>query len=188
MRVRLALPFVLAAFLPLTGCNPTTLGVAASPLFVQTEHVNLLNASYAGADQLSMISASKYNKSQTVYVAPFEEITHTKSVMGGKKEITIRNEKLGALMTDQVRARMIQLGYRVVEDKADAKGVVAGIYEAMGKKLAVRLRLQDVKSSELYGMYDYWLPITPDIRRHMDPNSGGIPLYKMREGLDQMID
>lgn len=188
MRIRYAFPLMAAALLPLAGCNPTTLGIAASPLFVQTEHVNLLNASYAGADQISMISAARYTKNLPVYVAPFEEIIHTKSVMGGKKEITIRNEKLGALMTDQVRARMIQLGYRVVEDQADAKGIVAGIYEATGKRLAVRLRLKDAKSSELYAMYDYWLPITPDIRRHMDPNSGGIPLYKMREGLNEMID
>ncbi len=188
MRTGLAFPLMLVAWLPLAGCNPTTLGIAASPLFVQTEHVNLLNASYAGADQLSMIAGSKFSKDQTVYIAPFEEIVHTKSVMGGKKEITIRNEKLGALMTDQLRARMIQLGYRVIEDQAEAKGIVAGVYEAVEKKLAVRLRLKDSKSSELYAMYDYWLPITPDIRRHMDPNSGGIPLYKMREGLDQMID
>lgn len=171
---------VLGCALLAGGCNPTTVGIAASPLFVKGDSVNLLNASYAATDALSVQTKQKLPTNSTLTVLPFEEIVHK----SGDKVLT--NPKLGALMADQIRARFLQLGYQVTEE--GGKGQVTGIYEVIGRDLAIRLRMKNASTGALYGQYDYWLPITSDIRRHMDPNSGGIPIYRVREGMDAMFD
>jgi hypothetical protein len=173
----------LTAALLCGGCNPYSLGVAASPLFVKTQHVNLLNASYAAADVLATQTKQKFDKNRTLSILPFTEI-----VDENRKPVVLRNPKLGAVMMDQLQARFVQLGYRIVDGTGTApSGILTGVYEVIGNDLAVRLRLKDAKTGELYGMYDYWMPVTSDIRRYMDERGGGIPLYKMREGLDQII-
>ena len=162
------------------GCNPTTVGIAASPLFIKGETVNLLNASYAAADSLSVQTQKKLPANSTLTIMPFEEIVHK----SGEKVLT--NPRLGALMADQIRSRFIQLGYQVTEE--GGKGQVTGLYEVIGRDLAIRLRMKNTGTGNLYGQYDYWLPITSDIRRHMNPNSGGVPIYRVREGIDSMFD
>ena len=173
----------LAAALLCGGCNPYTLGMAAAPMMVKTKHVNLLHASYAAADVLSTQTKQRFDRARPLAIMPFTEI-----VDENRKPVVLRNPKLGAVMTDQVRTRFVQLGYRVVEETGSApSGIVTGVYEIIGNDLAVRLRLKDAKTGELYGMYDYWMPVTSDIWRYMDERGGGIPLYKMREGLEQIV-
>jgi hypothetical protein len=164
----------------LGGCNPTTVGIAASPLFVEGQQTNLLNASYAGADQLSVQTKQRVPTYSTLRIVPLTEIPRQRN----KKDIY--NPRLGQLMTDQLHARFQQLGYQMVE--GDAKAQVSGVYEVIGKQLAVRLRMTDGRTGAHVGQYDYWMAITGDMRRYMDPNGGGIPIYQMREGLDEMID
>ena len=171
---------VLGCALLAGGCNPTTVGIAATPLFVKGDSVNLLNASYAAADELSVRTQQRLPKSSTLTVLPFEEIVHK----DGEKVLT--NPKLGALMADQIRARFIQLGYQVVEQ--GGAGQVTGLYEVIGRDLAIRLRVRNGSGDALYTQSDYWLPITSDIRRHMNPNSGGVPIYRVRESIDGMFD
>lgn len=163
-----------------TGCNPTTVGIAASPLFVQGDQVNLLNASYAAADSLFVRVQQRVPSSSMVSMSPLEEIVDT------SKEKVVRNPKLGAIMTDQLRSRFEQLGYQMTEDKA--KATISGSYQVVGRNLAVRLRMNDAKTGTQIGQHDYWMPITADIRRYMDPNSGGLPIYKVREGIDGLVD
>lgn len=164
----------------LGGCNPTTVGIAASPLFVEGQQTNLLGTSYAAADQLSVQTKQRVPTSSTLRLMPLEEIPMQRN------NKTVHNPKLGQLMTDQLHARFQQLGYQMVE--GDARGQVSGLYEVIGKQLAVRLRMTDGRTGDHVGQYDYWMPITSDIRRYMNPNSGGIPVYRMREGLDEMVD
>lgn len=179
MTSRLTLSVIGCALL-LGGCNPTTVGIAASPLFVEGQQTNLLNQSYAAVDSITVQTKQKFPPQSTLRIAQLEEIVDT----SGKK--VIRNPELGKIMTDQIRSRFEQLGHPVVQ--GDAKGQLTGLYQVIGKQLAVRLKLSDGRSGALMGQYDYWMPITSDIRHYMDPNGGGIPLYKVREGLDGMID
>lgn len=171
----------LTAALLCGGCNPYTLGMAAAPMMVKTKHVNLLHASYAAVDVLVSQTQQKFSRDRTLAIMPFTEIVDE------SREVVLRNPKLGAIMTDQVQTRFTQLGYKVVES-APASGIVTGVYEVVGDNLAVRLRLKDSKTGELYGMYDYWMPVTSDIRRYMDERSVAIPLYKLREGMDQIVE
>jgi hypothetical protein len=164
----------------LGGCNPTTVGIAASPLFVEGKQTNLLNQSYAAVDSITVQTKQKFPARSTLRIAQLEEIVDT------DRQKVIRNPELGKMMTDQIRSRFEQLGYPVVE--GDAKGQLTGLYQVIGKQLAVRLKLSDGRTGAQLGQYDYWMPITSDIRRYMDPYSGGIPLYKVREGLDGMVD
>jgi hypothetical protein len=164
----------------LGGCNPTTVGIAASPLFIEGQQTNLLNVSYAAADALSVQTKQKVPVYSTLRIVPLEEIPHK------RHQKTVNNPQLGLVMTDQLHARFQQLGYQMVD--GDATGQVSGLYEVIGKQLAVRLRMTDGRTGAHIGQYDYWMPITSDVRRYMDPNSGGIPLYKVREGIDSMVD
>ena len=164
----------------LGGCNPTTVGIAASPIFVEGKQTNLLNASYAAVDVLSVQTRQRVPVHSTLRISPLEEIVDT------NKQRVVRNTELGNLMTDQIKARFQQLGYQVTE--GDAKGQVTGVYEVIGQQLAVRLRMKDARTGADVGQYDYWMPITSDIRRYMDPYSGGIPIYKVREGAEGMFD
>lgn len=177
---------VVTGALMLTACNPTTVGLAVSPLFSPSDQVNVLNSSYAAADQLSVQTTQKFSRHNTLVVETLQEIVDPKRTRPDRSVIT--NPKVGALISDQLEARFIQLGYDVQRQGSPAKGHVVGLYEVVGKKLAVRIRLKDSKTGTMLGQYDYWLPITPSIRRHMDEYSGGIPVYKVREGLDQIID
>lgn len=179
MRPRFAALMIGCAAL-LGGCNPTTVGLAASPLFYEGKQTNLLNASYGAVDQLSVQTQQRVPPTSTLRIVPLKEIPQQKY---NKK---IQNPKLGLIMTDQIRARLQLLGYQIVE--GDAKAEVSGLYEAIGKELAVRIRMTDGRTGVQIGQHDYWMPITSDVRRYMDPNSGGIPVYRVREGLDEMID
>jgi hypothetical protein len=162
------------------GCNPTTVGIAASPLFIEGDQTNLLNVSYAAADALSVQTKPRVPNYSTLRITQLEEIPHK------RHQKTVRNQQLGKVMTDQLHARFQQLGYQMVD--GDAKAQVSGLYEVIGKQLAVRLRMTDGRTGAHIGQYDYWMPITSDLRRYMDPNSGGIPIYKVREGLDSIVD
>jgi hypothetical protein len=170
----------LGCALLLGGCNPTTVGIAATPFLVKGESVNLLNASYAAADTLSVQTKQKLPPYSTLSVMTLEEIIDT------SREKIITNPKLGTIMSDQIRSRFMQLGYQVAE--SGAKGQVSGVYEVVGQNLAIRLRMKNARTGALYGQYDYWLPITSDIRRYMNPNGGGIPVYRLREGIDGIVD
>lgn len=179
MSSRLALSAIGCALL-LGGCNPTTVGIAASPLFVEGKQTNLLNQSYAAVDFITVRAKQKFPPYSTVRIAQLEEIVD----MSGEK--VVRNPELGKMMTDQIRSRFEQLGHPVVQ--GDAKGQLTGLYQVIGKQLAVRLKLSDGRTGAMMEQYDYWMPISSDIRRYMDPRSGGIPLYKVRESLDGMVD
>lgn len=174
------------AALCVAGCNPTTMGIAVSPLFAASEPVNVLNSSFAAADQLSVQTIQKFPRDNTISVETLQEIVNPNRHRPDKTVIT--NPKVGMLISDQLEQRFIQLGYKVMPQGEASKGKVEGLYEVIGKNLAVRLRLRDTKTNVMLGQYDYWLPITPSIRRHMDEYSGGIPIYKIREGFDQIID
>jgi hypothetical protein len=168
------------ASLLLGGCNPTTVGVAASPFLLPGPQVNFMNANHAAIDTVVVKAGKSFPKGRTVMIAPFREIVDRTA------KRVIENPGLGAKLEDDMVARFIQLGYTVVE--SGGQGRLEGVYEVIGNDLAVRLRLKDSKTDTLYTMHDYWLPLTASIRRHMNPNSGGIPLYKAREGLEGMIN
>lgn len=170
----------------LAGCNPTTVSLAAAPLFAPKDQVNVLNSSYAAADQLSVQTIQKFPRNNTVVIETLEELVHADRKRPDGAVIT--NPKVGALIADQIEARFIQLGYNVMPQGSPSKGKVVGLYEIVGRQLAVRIRLRDSKTDAMLGQYDYWLPITPSIRKHMDAYSGGIPLYKVREGFNQILD
>jgi len=180
---RLCQMLIVSSALAIGGCNPYTVGTAMSPLFVKTNHVNLLNASYAAADVLAVQTKQTLLKSTPLVVHDFEEIKHTQKSLDGKKEVVIRNTKLGLVMHDQIRSRFQQLGYNITD--ANARAAITGIYEVIGNDLAVRLRVKEVSTGKQLGQYDYWMPITSDLRKYMDPaGERGIPVYKVRESMD----
>ncbi|MFA5593102.1 MAG: hypothetical protein WC989_07295 [Micavibrio sp.] len=164
------------------GCNPVTVGIAASPLLVKTKHTNLLNGSYAAVDVLVSKTQARFSREKKLLITPLKEIER---VDGGKLR---SNPNLGLIMTDHIIARFHQLGYNVAENTSGADGIITGAYEIIGKDLAVRLRFHNARTGELYEMYDYWMPVTSDIRRYMGEDERVIPVYKIREDLERVIE
>ncbi len=175
------------AIVALAGCmNPSVVGTAATSLIYGGESVNLANATYAAVDNLTVQTKQRFDRNSPLIVERLVEIPRIRN----DKKVT--NPKLTDLMTEQIRTRFMQLGYNVVDTTtstgAKSQGVVFGSYEAYTKTLTVRLQMKDRSSGQLLGLQVYSLPITGDIRRHMDPYSGGIPLYQVRDGMDEIFD
>ena len=122
----------------LSGCNPTTVGIAASPLFVEGKQTNLLNQSYAAVDSITVQTKQKFPERSTLRIAQLEEIVDT------SKKRVIRNPELGVMMTDQIRSRFEQLGYPVVEGKEEI-GVVTSGTHSRGMRSAASISSDQVR-------------------------------------------
>ena len=161
-----------AASLLLPSCTGVVLGSAAS-MGIRPKHVNVVNASYAAADTLSVRTQQTFRRDRILVIQNFDEVTHKyvdyKDKERRKKTVSFPN--LGLALTNQIRERFQQLGYKVVNQPLAGVeyGEVYGVYEVVDRDLNISLRFYDRRDDALLSLYDYTLPVTSEVRRYM-PN------------------
>lgn len=169
-----------AAFLP--GCEAVVIG-AATPMIIKQERINLTNSSYAAVDILTQQSSHKLDRSKPLRLLPLEEIIVKpgKDMWGNQKPTPEFNPKLGRVLSEQMLARFIQLGYIEASLAHSRNGTsgwepapitasgyeLGGTYQIINKVMHISLRLSDRDSGKILSAYDYNLPVTYDIRQHM---------------------
>ena len=169
---RFGTALLLSSVLALGGCMPVVAGVA-TPMIIQQKHVNLTNASYAAADSISQQAGKRFSTERTLVVEDLQEIID----MSQKKPIA--NPKVGRVISEQMRDRFTQLGYKVsqspVYQGGGAPGVVSGTYEFVSGTMIVALKLTDRDTGQIVTIYNYSLPVTYDIKKYMSGNAGVLP-------------
>lgn len=167
---------LLASALALGGCMPLAVGVA-TPMIIQQEHVNVTNASYAAVDSMVQQSGKRLTRERPLVVLTLLEIVDT------TKDKAIEHPKVGKVLSEQMRDRFLQLGYNVVESPAyrgSGPMEVSGTYEFVSSgilsgKMVVSLRLTDRATGHLVTVYNYSLPVTYEIKKHMTGNAHMLP-------------
>jgi len=164
---------LICSALALGGCQVVAAGVA-TPMVIQQKHVNLLNASYAAADALSMQSQKTFSKNRPLFIPNLQEILDT-----GKKPV-IANPKVGEVLAGQMRTRFLQLGHNVADvpgyaGSTNDAGEVSGTYEIAKNNMSVALRLTDRTTGRILATYTYTLPVTYDIKKYMTKSANMLP-------------
>lgn len=163
---------VLTSALALGGCVPVVAGVA-TPMVIQQKHVNLPNSSYAAAESLAQQAGKQLPKARPLIVANLQEIIHTNQ----KKPVA--SPKVGIVISEQMRDRLTQLGYNVVQSPVYQGGAapmeITGTYEFVSGVMNVALRLSDRETGRVVTLYNYALPMTYDIRKYMPGNANTLP-------------
>lgn len=185
---RNAICLVCAALIP-GGCQVVAAGVAA-PMIIQQKHVNLTNASYAAVDSLSQQAGKRFNKDWPLIVSDLREIvnapretivTDFQEDVGMKPAPPIANPKVGRVLAEQMRSRFVQLGYKVSDADSyaggghGALGEVSGTYEILYDTMTVSLKMTDRRTGEIITVYNYSLPVTYDIKKHMADSANILP-------------
>lgn len=183
---------VCAAALFLPSCTGLMAGVSAAT-GIRPKHVNVLNASYAAADTLSVRTQQTFRRDRILVIRNFEEVTHKyiDSMDEKKTERTVAFPYLGLALTNQIRERFQQLGYKVVNQPpygAADYGEVYGVYEVINRDLNVSLRFYDRKDGTLLSLYDYTLPVTAEVRRYMPNDPAPLPALDKTGWPDVGID
>jgi hypothetical protein len=177
---------LLISALMIGGCNPTFLAGVATPIVWQKKHVNFTNANFAAADTLVYNSANRLKKNRPLVVHDLHEIMPVKDPTSIYPQTELyKNPRLGKIITEQLRTRMIQLGYNVMDGYAGGTGQAAelnGVYEVTGDalsagKLNISLRLTDKKTGRLLGIHDYSLPVTSEIKDYMAQGNLVMPSF-----------
>jgi len=173
MRRHIAFMILACSTLALGGCQVVGAGVV-TPMIIQQKHVNLLNASYAAADSLSMQSAKTFSKNRPLYISNLQEI------LDKNQNVEIANPKIGPVLAGQMRTRFLQLGHNVADMQGYAGGTsnageVTGTYEIANSTMNVVLRLTDRTSGRVLSTYTYSLPVTYDIKKYMTGNANMLP-------------
>lgn len=162
---------LLASSIMLCGCEAFLMGVA-TPGIIAQKRVNLLNSSYAAAEILAQRAGKQLTMDIPVVVSDLSEIVDR----SGKTRI--ENPKLGRVIGGQVRDRLFQLGYNIVDSVVDSSrgyAEVSGSYEIREGTMFVTLRLHDHRSGRLISDYNYSLPVTYDIKKYMTSNANSMP-------------
>ena len=185
----LLIPLALSAAMFTGGCEAVAVGVA-TPMVIQQKHVNLTNASYAASDSISQQAGKRFSRERPLYVADLQEIFHKdqphppganaedviNSALSGKPR---PSPKVGQVISQQMRDRFIQLGYKVVTSAAGhtggATGLVSGTYEFVSGTMIVALKMTDQSTGEIITLYNYSLPMTYDIRKYMTGGENVLP-------------
>lgn len=165
-----------ASALTLAGCMPIVTGIA-TPMIIQQEHVNVTNASYAAVDSMVQQSGKRLTRERPLIVLTLQEIVDT----GNDK--VIKHPKVGQALSEQMRERFLQLGYNLVETPAhrgNGPMEVSGTYEFVNSgmfsgKMLVSLRLSDRSTGQVVTVYNYSLPVTYEIKKHMTGNAHMLP-------------
>jgi hypothetical protein len=175
---RRALWLLIACPLLLAGCNYLVAGVAA-PMVIQQKEVNLANSSYAAADTLSVQADGwRFDKNAPLLVPDLTETVPEGQGPG-------RNPKLGQVIAGQIRTRLTDLGYNIIDMERYAGGgtpggEVSGVYEITSsgfasRRMNVSLTFRDSRSGRAIGSYQYSLPVTYDIRKYMANGELAVP-------------
>lgn len=149
----------------------------ATPMIIQQKHVNLVNASYAAVDSIVQQSGKRLVLERPLVVSGLQEIVDT------SKEKPIRHPAVGQVLSEQMRDRFLQLGYDVVSSPVYQGGgapvELSGTYEfvksGLNGTMVVSLRLTDRSNGKLITVYNYSLPVTYEIRKHMTGNANMLP-------------
>ncbi len=164
---------LICSALALGGCQVVAAGVA-TPMVIQQKHVNLLNASYAAADALSMQSQKTFSKNRPLVISDLQEILET------NKKGVVANPKVGEVLAGQMRTRFLQLGHNVADMPGYAgsmndAGAVSGTYEIAKNTMSVALQLTDRTTGKILATYTYSLPVTYDIKKYMTKSANMLP-------------
>ena len=167
--------FVLLAvfIMPLAGgCTASVLGGS------NTQQSNMAQVNYAAADMLIQQSKSLVNMDTPMQIGVLTDMDHP-------SEITA----LSRVVTGQIGARFVQLGYNVSSGAgmpADDSGgmsympsgmggvrgggsvsgsvVIAGQYALAKKSILINLHLMETQTGRVLAAYDYSLPLNGDTR------------------------
>lgn len=179
---------LLSTVLAVAGCVPVAAGVA-TPMIIQQKKVNLMNASYAAADTLSQQAGKRFAKDRPLLVSNLHEILHkgearqpianVDDVIDRAKGDAKPSPKVGQVISNQLRDRFMQLGYKVVDNTSrqvgGSVGEVMGTYEFLSGTMYVNLKMVDRGSGEIITLYNYSLPITYDISKYRSGNEFVMP-------------
>lgn len=162
--------------LALGACDPGSLRILSSP------DVNLASTNYAAADMLLQQSGAHLSQNTILALGALTDL---------KGPAT--RAPLGRFVANQVGTRFVQLGYHVnmPDDigtvsagdmpaspaapvmKAPLEGspvgvgnvqaMITGHYVRSGDEVLVNLRLVDMGSGQIWGAYDYSLPLTNEV-------------------------
>ncbi|MFN3826243.1 MAG: FlgO family outer membrane protein [Micavibrio sp.] len=176
----LLLAMMLAPAVLVAACDPGTLNLLSSP------DVNLSNANYAAADMLLQQSKTRVSQNTILALGALSDLKAPDS-----------QAPLGRFMAQQIGTRFVQLGYHVnmpddigtvsagdmpaapaapvmaapLEGSAvgvgNVQAMITGHYVRSGDELLVNIRLVDMGSGQLWGAYDYALPLTNRINEMM---------------------
>ena len=157
--------FALLVFVvPLAGgCTASVLG-GSSP---QQQQQNIAQTNYAAADMLIQQSKSLVTADTPVQIGTLTDMDQP-----------TENTAFGRVVTGQIGARFVQLGYNVSSGDSmtmDNGGMggggavsgpvsIAGQYALAKKTILVNLRLLDTQSGRVLAAYDYSLPLNSDTR------------------------
>lgn len=180
-------PLLLTVFaaLLLPACETAAVAVA-TPILVQKRHVNLVNATYASADNLSTQTTRRIDKNAPFIVRDLEEIRHTskESNDGLPQQEIHENPNLGKAITNRLTERFHQLGFNVVDEASPVKNgtELVGIYDVYGgnffgyeRNLKVTLQLRDIATGRIISRDDFIIPITDEVREYMDSRNTMMP-------------
>ncbi len=149
-----------------------TLGGCATASFLQTarrgifmdEDVNLMERNYAIADYLASITKASINRKTPILQKPLLHANNTGLTSA-----------FGEAVTDQVGARLAQLGYNVIKaDDTNAPNnagdvvILGGTYLPGDIEANVALRLIEQSSNKILGSYDYIMPVNAEIAEMME--------------------
>lgn len=165
---------ILFSLFVLNGCAAT---MVANDIF-DGHHTNLKQVSYAAADMLAQQSRESVKRETPIKIGTLHDV----------KIDNKRDSSFGKLITSQVGARFVQLGYNIMtksptnvqelefekqdermssnmsEDLNSAEAVITGSY-ALGKKdVYISLQLVEYRSGKILAAYDYSLPLSSDIK------------------------
>jgi hypothetical protein len=82
----------------------------------------------------------------------------------------------GRVVLEQVGGRLVDLGYDVVRNDAGKPGqaILTGQFARASGRVSVDLRLVDVSTGRILGVYDYSLPITSEVHALLQTSGRGV--------------
>lgn len=183
------LSLLLCSTVLLAGCQTAAVAVA-TPIMVQKRHLNLTNASYAAIETLVGQTNQRIDPLKPFVITDLQEIIHDPDNTGLLPPRKIhKNPELSRVMTEQMRGRLLQLGYRVLQPTSSAH-TVQNVYEMIGNyyidhgniishggSMQVALQLIDRAENTIISTHTFAVPITDEVRRYMASGNVLVPKF-----------
>ena len=166
-------PIVILALFGVTlatgGCAAAKFLETASRGIFPDQEVNLIDRNYAVADYLAGVTKASISRDTPIIQKPLLHANNTGMTSA-----------FGKLITDQVGARLSQLGYTVIKNDNDnlvaTQGarlenggvILGGSYVPGDLEVNVALRLIDQGSGKVVGSYDYIIPVNNEIAEMLE--------------------
>ncbi len=177
---------VLAWVMPvLAACGPTSLGMLSTP------QVNITAANYGAADMLLQQSQSKLSQHTVLALGALQDlkVPNSKAPFGriiasqvGARFVQLgynihMPDDIGTVSAGDMPASPATPVMKAPLNSAPDKGVSVGNTQAMitghyarsGNEVMVNIRVVDMGSGQIWGSYDYTMPVTNEIVEMMTP-------------------